>query len=81
VALDRAAQGMRASTVCPAFCSTRMAMGWLTVQMREQIAILHPLGRMVEPEEVAEAVLFLASKGTSSVTGICLFVDGGYAAK
>lgn len=50
-------------------------------QEAEQIAALHPLGRMGEPEEVAEAVLFLASDRASFITGTCLFVDGGYTAR
>lgn len=37
-----------------------------------------PLGRMLEPEDVAQAVLFLASDLSSMVTGSTLFVDGGY---
>ena len=38
-----------------------------------------PMGRMGEPEEIAKAALFLASDGSSFVTGTELFVDGGRA--
>ncbi len=41
-------------------------------------AIAHPLGRVADPEEVAEAVLFLASDRSSFITGVDLPVDGGY---
>ncbi|MEU0547302.1 SDR family oxidoreductase [Micromonospora sp. NPDC005979] len=39
----------------------------------------NPLGRLVQPEEVAKAALFLASEDSSAITGIELFVDGGVA--
>jgi NAD(P)-dependent dehydrogenase (short-subunit alcohol dehydrogenase family) len=44
-----------------------------------QMAPLIPLGRVGTPEEVAQAVLFLASAGSSFVNGVELFVDGGMA--
>jgi NAD(P)-dependent dehydrogenase (short-subunit alcohol dehydrogenase family) len=42
---------------------------------------MHPMKRVCEPEEVAEAVLYLASDASSFVTGINLPVDGGYLAQ
>ncbi len=81
IAIDYAAQGIRANTVCPGFIRTPMVMKGLDEETRGYIAGLHPLGRMGEPEEVAEAVLFLASDRSSFVTGTCLFVDGGYTAR
>lgn len=41
---------------------------------------LHPMGRPGRPEEVAKAVLFLASDDASFITGTTLLVDGGYTA-
>jgi len=58
-----------------------MVMDALDEAAREYVVSLHPLGRMGEPEEVAEAVLFLASERSSFITGTCLFVDGGYTAR
>ena len=41
----------------------------------------HPLGRIAEPEEVADAVIYLATTKSSYVTGVALPVDGGYLAR
>ncbi|HEX8235398.1 MAG TPA: SDR family oxidoreductase [Abditibacteriaceae bacterium] len=48
-------------------------------QMKEQTAATNPLGRVGTPDEVAKAVLFLASDDSSYINGIELFVDGGAA--
>lgn len=81
IALDYAADGIRANTVCPGVIRTPMVMEGLDEAAREYVVSFHPLGRMGEPEEVAEAVLFLASERSSFITGTCLFVDGGYTAR
>jgi len=81
IAIDYAAEGIRANVVCPGFIRTPMVTESLGEEETKQIAALHPLGRMGDSEEVAEAVLFLASDKASFVTGTCLFVDGGYTAR
>ena len=48
-------------------------------QRRKMISSAVPLGRLGAPEEVANAVVFLASDDSSHITGVELFVDGGFA--
>jgi NAD(P)-dependent dehydrogenase (short-subunit alcohol dehydrogenase family) len=49
--------------------------------MEEQIIARHPVGRMGQPEEIAEAVVWLCSDAASFVTGHTMTVDGGYVAQ
>jgi NAD(P)-dependent dehydrogenase (short-subunit alcohol dehydrogenase family) len=46
-----------------------------------KIEWMHPVGRLGEPEEVAKAILFLASDEASFITGVIVPVDGGYLAQ
>lgn len=54
--------------------------GYTPDEIRETIRALHPMGRFGEPEEVARAIVFLASEDASFMTGSELVVDGGYTA-
>ncbi len=81
-ALEFAKQGIRVNAVAPAAIDTEMVQRFASEQaVRDQLARSHPIGRIGQPEEVAEAVLWLASPAASFVTGHTLVVDGGYLVK
>ncbi|MGG4497626.1 SDR family NAD(P)-dependent oxidoreductase [Brevibacillus reuszeri] len=75
-----AKEGIRVNAVCPGYIDTPLIAG-RTEEMNQHLISLHPMGRLGKPEEVAKAVLFLASDDASFVTGTSLLVDGGYTAQ
>ena len=52
-----------------------------TPALQAELERLHPIGRIAEPEEIAEAALWLCSPRASFVAGSALVVDGGYVAQ
>jgi NAD(P)-dependent dehydrogenase (short-subunit alcohol dehydrogenase family) len=80
-ALEYARQNIRVVAVCPAFIHTPMVDGGLSPEMLAELAVAHPVGRIGEPEEVADLVVFLCSDGASFITGNPILVDGGYVAQ
>ncbi|WP_429842594.1 SDR family NAD(P)-dependent oxidoreductase [Brevibacillus sp. FIR094] len=78
--LTYAKQGIRVNAVCPGYIDTPLIAG-RDEALNEHLIGLHPMGRLGKPEEVAKAVLFLASDDASFVTGTSLLVDGGYTAQ
>jgi NAD(P)-dependent dehydrogenase (short-subunit alcohol dehydrogenase family) len=82
IAVEYGGRGVRANAVCPGSIRTP---AWDHRIQRDKdipakLARHYPLGRIVEPEEVAEAVAFLASERASGITGVSLAVDAGLTA-
>jgi NAD(P)-dependent dehydrogenase (short-subunit alcohol dehydrogenase family) len=78
-ALEYAARGIRINAVGPAFIRTPMIAELEGDEgTRRALVDAHPMGRLGEPEEVAEVVLFLSTRRASFVTGAYYAVDGGY---
>jgi meso-butanediol dehydrogenase/(S,S)-butanediol dehydrogenase/diacetyl reductase len=90
LAIDYARDNIRVNCVCPCVVETPMIDAFLYTQFdtdeeraatRQMLNDVQPIGRMCKADEVAEAVLFLASARASGITGVALPVDGGFVAK
>ena len=82
-ALEYAASGIRINAVCPGIIDTPMVSGMLAGEeavMREMMKDV-PIGRLGRADEIADAVLWLCSPGSTFVIGHALCVDGGYTAR
>jgi NAD(P)-dependent dehydrogenase (short-subunit alcohol dehydrogenase family) len=83
MALDYAPSGIRVNCICPATIqNTKMFDAALTrnedpAKHMDYLLAKHPMGRLGNPQEVAYAVLFLASDEASFITGVALPIDGG----
>jgi NAD(P)-dependent dehydrogenase (short-subunit alcohol dehydrogenase family) len=85
-AVEWAQFGIRVNAVAPGMTETPLARAWFQAQpdpesFKAGVSSRIPLGRLATPEEVAAAVLFLASDEASHITGAILPVDGGYTAQ
>lgn len=81
-ALENAASGIRINAVCPGVIHTDMVdrVTGKKPEVEKQYINMEPVGRMGEPGEIAEAVVWLCSRGASFVTGHAMVIDGGFLA-
>ena len=70
--------GIRVNAICPGFVKTPFIGDWWTEDRLEAVKRDVALGRLGNPEEIAQVALFLASDGSSYVTGTAIVADGGW---
>lgn len=82
-ALEYATAGIRVNAVCPGVIQTPMIDRFMEKNKtnKAEMASQEPIGRFGTPEEIAEAVMWLCSDGSSFVTGHPLVADGGWVAR
>lgn len=81
-AVEYAKENIRVNNVGPGFIKTPMTSDFREEkELLDQIISLHPMGRLGEPDEVAELIIWLCSDKASFVTGAYYAVDGGYLAR
>jgi NAD(P)-dependent dehydrogenase (short-subunit alcohol dehydrogenase family) len=80
-ALEYADKNIRIVSVGPAYINTPLISRNLSQDVLNSLVNLHPIGRLGEPEEVAELVLWLSSSKASFITGAYYAIDGGYLAQ
>lgn len=79
MAMDYAPRAIRVNCICPGFVRTPFTAAlFADSERRSRLTVLHPLGRLGEPEDVARTALFLAGDESSWITGHALVVDGGF---
>ncbi|KWX78389.1 short-chain dehydrogenase [Paenibacillus riograndensis] len=86
MALDFAAEGIRVNCICPgwvdtAFNDSHAALFGGREEILKNIHDIHPIGRTIQPVEIANTALFLVSDEASAITGAGILVDGGYTIK
>jgi NAD(P)-dependent dehydrogenase (short-subunit alcohol dehydrogenase family) len=80
-AKELAPMGIRVNAILPGLTDTKFASALTgNPKILEMMLRMIPLGRVAQPDEIAPAVLFLATPASSYLTGACLPVDGGYLA-
>jgi len=81
VALHWATEGVRVNSIHPGFIRTPILDQARGTEVWDAMTAMTPMGRLGEPEEIAAAAAYLASDDASFVTGLELYVDGGYIAR
>jgi NAD(P)-dependent dehydrogenase (short-subunit alcohol dehydrogenase family) len=79
VAVEYGRRNIRANCVCPGCVETPLfeRLAGIAPKPRAEIAAAHALGRLIQPEEIANVVLFLASDESSAITGAAIVADAG----
>jgi NAD(P)-dependent dehydrogenase (short-subunit alcohol dehydrogenase family) len=79
-ALEFATQGVRINAICPGTARTKMVNDWLggDPENEAQVEALHPIGRIADPDEIAQLVMWLCSDAASFMCGAAVPIDGGY---
>jgi NAD(P)-dependent dehydrogenase (short-subunit alcohol dehydrogenase family) len=82
-ALEYGSQGIRINSICPGTARTGMVEDVVneSPELQAELERLHPIGRIADPAEIAEAALWLCTPRSSFVCGTALSVDGGYVAQ
>jgi NAD(P)-dependent dehydrogenase (short-subunit alcohol dehydrogenase family) len=82
LALEWASAGIRVNAIAPTYVRTDFIKPIVENDaLVERIEAMTPLGRLAEPQEIADAALYLATPASAMVTGHILAVDGGYLAQ
>jgi NAD(P)-dependent dehydrogenase (short-subunit alcohol dehydrogenase family) len=83
LAIEAAEFDIRVNCICPGgLPSTNFDKLWnLQEDLSDYVAQSHPLGRVIDPGDCAEAALFLVSDAARNITGVVMPVDGGYIAR
>jgi NAD(P)-dependent dehydrogenase (short-subunit alcohol dehydrogenase family) len=81
VALHWADRGVRVNSVHPGFIDTPILDQAKGTPIQQAMLAVTPMGRLGRPEEIAAGVAYLASDDASFVTGLELYIDGGYMAR
>ena len=80
-AVDYAEEGIRVNLVAPGHVRTSLGPVGMTRERALALASTYPLGRIAEPQEVADVVAFLVSDKARNITGSCMLTDGGFTAR
>jgi NAD(P)-dependent dehydrogenase (short-subunit alcohol dehydrogenase family) len=81
VALHWATEGVRVNSIHPGFIATPILEQARNTPLWDGMTALTPMGRLGRPEEVAAGVAYLASDDAAFITGLELYIDGGYTAR
>lgn len=77
IAMQLSTEGIRSNTIHPGVTHTPMQARWDTSEKVKNVAEYVPMKRVGQPEDMANAAMFLLSDGASYITGTSLIVDGG----